>query len=809
MFLRSSKSLIAIIIMTLFMGVIAMPNSIKSKLPDHKALNWIKTHKITLGLDLQGGAQLDYKIDLRNAHAKNQDDDKDNDVRINDIIEGVRTTIERRVNGLGVSEPQIYLSKVGDEQHIIVELAGVKDEPKVDEDGMPVIGEDGKQVMTKGVDKAKEIVGKTIQLEFKERKKEIDPNLKNKIKARADETLKKALKKDADFIKLGQNTATIDKKIQFRVNKMSFEADLPEHYKKVLPKLKDKQVYKSIIEGSDNNYTVGADGKPVQTKGYYVLQMVKSEMKEKTEKKQAEFSDIAKAFSKKLETLNDKSASNFEDKEAGAIWDMTYPGANIYTDVLEVKDELRVYKLIKHNKGEKEVKASHILLAYKGANRADPKVTRSKEEAKKEAEKVLKEVEKDSDKFADLAKKYSDGPSGAAGGDLGFFGTGKMTKAFEDAAFAMEKGKVSKLVETDFGYHIIKVTDIKSAKDETVNLELLKLKKSDENKKKLTEELKKTNGYDVTIKKKHYKFNEIFFDLAYDPWKQTGLDGSHFKFATVTYNQIGASEVSIRFDKKGADLFEEITERLVNQPLAIFVGGELISAPNVNQKISGGSAVITGSYSPQEAIQLANDLNTGAIDAPIILTGQYSISATLGDSALNVSLLAGLIGLVLLALYMIVYYRLFGVFAVLALLIYSVIIIFILNVAPIVMTLAGIAGIILSIGMAVDANILIFERTREELNTGKNFSASITAGFERAWSSIRDSNVSSLITCAILYSFGNSIIKGFALMLAIGIVISMFTAITVTKKFLQSLTGTSLSKKRFLLGVKKVETVNR
>ena len=167
--------------------------------------------------------------------------------------------------------------------------------------------------------------------------------------------------------------------------------------------------------------------------------------------------------------------------------------------------------------------------------------------------------------------------------------------------------------------------------------------------------------------------------------------------------------------------------------MAIFVGGQLISAPNVNQKISGGNAVITGDYSIQTAMQLANDLNTGAIDAPVILSGQYTISATLGDSALNLSLIAGLIGLIAVTLFMIFNYRILGVFAVLALLIYSIIIIFIIKVTGIVMTLAGIAGIILSIGMAVDANILIFERTKEELDTGKNFTASITAGFERAW----------------------------------------------------------------------------
>ena len=768
------------------MGIISLPGSIKSKLPNHKAFNWIKSPKITLGLDLQGGTQLDYRIDLRNAEAKNKDEDKTNDVRIKDIVEGVRATLERRVNGLGVSEPQIYLSSIADEQHIIVELAGIKD-----------------------VNKAKAIVGKTIQLEFKEKKAELDSSEKEKVKKEAEAVLKKSLVKNADFLKIGKSTATSDKKIQFLVDKKKYESDIPSHYKDVLVKLKNNQVYKSVVEGSDG-YTVGADNSLQEKKGLFIVQLVKEELKDRTQKKKLTFSEVAKELNTTLETLNDKPASAFTDKEAEAVWDMTETGAADITKTLEVKDELRVYKLIKHNKGEKEIQASHILIAYKGAQRADPKVTRSKAEATKKADEVLKEVNKDPKKFAELAKKYSDGPSGPKGGDLGYFGKGAMTKAFENVAFAMKIGEISKVTATEFGYHIIKVTNVKPPKDETVNLELLKIKKTDENKKKLEEGLKKIKeGYDVTTKEKEYTYNEIYFDMTPDPWKSTGLDGSHFKFATVTYNQIGSPEVSIRFDSKGGDMFEKITGRLVGKPLAIFVGGQLISAPNVNGKISGGSAVITGNYNIKEAMQLANDLNTGAIDAPVILSGQYTISATLGDSALRVSLIAGLIGLLVLALYMIVYYRLFGVFAVIALIIYSIIIIFILNTTGIVMTLAGIAGIILSIGMAVDANILIFERTKEELNTGKNFSASISAGFDRAWSSIRDSNVSSLITCAILWFFGNSIIRGFALMLAIGILISMFTAITVTRKFLQSLTGTSLTKKRWLLGVKEVETINR
>jgi len=347
-----------------------------------------------------------------------------------------------------------------------------------------------------------------------------------------------------------------------------------------------------------------------------------------------------------------------------------------------------------------------------------------------------------------------------------------MAPEFEAASFALEVDEVSEVVETSFGYHIITVTD---KKEKVVTV----------------------------VQEDHYTYSEILYDTTPDPWKATGLDGSHFKYASVTYDQIGSPQVAIQFDDEGARMFEELTEKLINQQLAIFVGGELVSAPRVNQKIVGGQAVITGVGTLQTALQLANDLNTGAIDAPIILSGQYTISASLGDNALQLSLYAALIGLIALAIFMILFYRLLGIFAVIALLIYSVIIIFILKTTGIVMTLAGIAGIILSIGMAVDANILIFERTKEELSEGNSYIAAIVTGFDRAWSSIKDSNVSSLITCVILWFFGNSIIRGFALMLGLGILVSMFTAITVTRSLLKTLNGTRASKSKFLLGSKK------
>jgi protein-export membrane protein SecD len=772
---RVSKGLIAIIFASVLMGVVAMPDSWKASWPDNWFTGLFKHPKITLGLDLQGGTQLDYRIDLRNAEAKNSDNDPKNDVVINDIVEGVRNTIERRVNGLGVNEPQIYISNVGGEPHIIVELAGIKD-----------------------IEQAKAVVGKTIQLEFKEQKTEQDPTEGQKIRDTANDTLKKVTVPLSDFDQIANNVKTVDKKIDYRQNQTAFASELPDRYKDVMPKLVPGQVNTSVIEGSDG-YTVDADNKISERKGLYILQLVNSAVVEHTQKEPKTFDQIASDLGKTLESLTGKKKSDLDPADADTVFSAQ---EGEITSILESKSELHVYKIVKKSTGDEEVRASHILIAYKGATRATATVTRTKDEAKAEAEKVLQEVKANPSQFAAIAKAKSDDPSAASNsGDLGYFGKGTMTKAFEDTAFAMKVGDISDVVETEFGFHIIQLVD-KKAGEPTVDAQLLRLENTPDNKTKLQKALDETKDFQKTIKEPQYTYNEIFFDMTPDPWKSTGLDGSHFKRATVTYNQLGSPQVSIQFDSQGADLFEQLTGRLVGKPLAIFVGGDLISAPRVDAKISGGDAVITGDYTIKEAMKLANDLNTGAIDAPVILAGQTTISATLGSDALKTSIFAGIVGLLILALFMIGYYRLMGVFAVIALSIYSIIILFILKTTGIVMTLAGIAGIILSIGMAVDANILIFERSREELRSGKNFSAAMVAGFERAWFSIRDSNVSSLITCAILWSFGNSIIRGFALMLALGIVISMFTAITVTRAFMQTIIGHSMTRSPVLLGVK-------
>ncbi|OGZ35375.1 MAG: protein-export membrane protein SecD [Candidatus Portnoybacteria bacterium RIFCSPLOWO2_01_FULL_43_11] len=282
--------------------------------------------------------------------------------------------------------------------------------------------------------------------------------------------------------------------------------------------------------------------------------------------------------------------------------------------------------------------------------------------------------------------------------------------------------------------------------------------------------------------------------LVQDPYfKPTALTGRYLKSAQMDFNQqTFQSQVSLQFNDEGSKIFEELTQKNVGKPLAIYLDGAPISAPVVQEVISGGQAQITGQFSVDEAKQLVQRLNAGALPVPIKLISQESVGASLGKISLEQSLKAGLIGILAVVLFMFLYYRLSGFLAIVALLIYAAIVLAIFKLIPVTLTLAGITGFILSIGMAVDANILIFERMKEELKQGKSFGSAVDDGFSRAWSSIRDSNASSLITCAILYWLGTSIIKGFALTLAIGILVSMLSAIFITRQFLKLFKGTKL-----------------
>ncbi len=270
----------------------------------------------------------------------------------------------------------------------------------------------------------------------------------------------------------------------------------------------------------------------------------------------------------------------------------------------------------------------------------------------------------------------------------------------------------------------------------------------------------------------------------------TGLTGKDLKRALAQPSKDPQSPgyaVSLEFNGDGAKKLEEITKNNLNQPMGMFLDDNPISwpPPNIRAVISDGNAVISGNFDSQSARQLAVQLNAGALPIPLKIESQTRVGPTIGQEAIQKSILATIIGLASVAFFMIFYYRILGVFAVSALFIYTILIFSVFKLIPVTLTLAGIAGFVLSIGMAVDANILIFERMKEELSWGKPKHEALFAGFDRAWSSIRDSNISSLITTAILFEFGTGSIRGFALTLAIGILISMFSAITVTRNLLK------------------------
>ncbi len=274
----------------------------------------------------------------------------------------------------------------------------------------------------------------------------------------------------------------------------------------------------------------------------------------------------------------------------------------------------------------------------------------------------------------------------------------------------------------------------------------------------------------------------------------TGLTGADLKKAQVTFgsaSQGGSGpQVSIEFTAEGAEKFAELTKRNINKQLPIFLDGQPISLPVVQQEIVGGSAVITGQFTTEEAKNLSIQLNAGALPLPIKILQEKRVGPTLGQESVQKSLEAFLIGLFIVCLFMGIYYKRLGMVADLALLIYTGLVLAIFKTGlfvlpPVTLTLAGVAGFVLSIGMAVDANILIFERMKEEIRWGKTKSIALELGFKRAWTSIWASNVSSLMTAGILFYFGTSVIKGFAVTLAIGVLVSMFTAVVVTKTILK------------------------
>lgn len=276
-----------------------------------------------------------------------------------------------------------------------------------------------------------------------------------------------------------------------------------------------------------------------------------------------------------------------------------------------------------------------------------------------------------------------------------------------------------------------------------------------------------------------------------EAFEETGLSGEFLSRAVLEFGS-GAGLVSepvvrVDFNSEGARRFAKITRENVGRELAIFLDGALVSAPVIREPITNGTAIISGAFTAEEARALARNLNLGALPVPIELVSTQSIGATLGQDALRAGVFAGLVGFIVLFIFMVAWYRLPGLVAVAALVIYIIAMLALFKLIPVVLTAAGIAGFILSVGLAVDANILIAERMKEEVAAGKKAEYAIREGFARAWTSIRDSNITSILSAVILFWFGTSLIKGFALVFGIGVLVSMLSALVISRTFLLAL----------------------
>lgn len=444
------------------------------------------------------------------------------------------------------------------------------------------------------------------------------------------------------------------------------------------------------------------------------------------------------------ETLRDQHVSS----DAPRLFDL--PGAYVVARVDETKEV------------DKEIKGNHLLIQYAGASGTTTRTGVTKEEARKRVEEIRARISPKN--FIALAKQYSQEPgTDSTGGDLGWFGKGVMVPEFEAPAFALKVGEISNIVETPFGYHLIYKTDERSVIDVRAHAIFQK----------------KTQAADLLP--------------PVGPWKSTLLTGKQLKRAQVDFDpRIGEPQVALQFDDEGKKLFADITKRNLGKPVAIFLDGQPISTPEVKSEISNGNAVITGASTIADAKLLAQRLQAGALPVPIKLIAQQSVGPTLGQDSVNKSLRAGLWGFAFVALFMLFWYRIPGVFAIISLLLYVGLTFMLFKLIPVTLTLSGIAGFILSLGIAVDANVLVFERLKEELRAGKPLIAALEEAFRRAWPSIRDGNTTTLISCAVLYWFSSSVIKGFSLTLAIGILVSLFTAIVANRTFLRLITRTSL-----------------
>lgn len=838
------KRFLFVVGIAFFAGVVAMPPQYYGHVlgEENAFVQKMKELKVTLGLDLAGGTELDYKIDLSDAIAQNNDDDPQNNLDVRIIAESVRDALEQRVNPAGVGEVIVKRSQVEGEEHVLVQLPP-----------------------SSNVDKAKKDAEKDNRLEFYEE----DPALEETIKAQINEELQKTNAKNWEQqIK----TLTAQEKVSHEVFDFQYKDALTDAT--LAAKLfaaNEGDVLTEVVEArTEMKYKMDAEGGvkiesfPKQVLALARVTGKREQEREKPIPEKAHARHILFGYPGAMRSLDLGGYDTVEEARTEAQKQIDNPDT--------IPEEER----------ETTIEAAEALI-----QRINEFPYQTKEDAKAKAEEMLVRLQEEgTENFTDLAKEHStEGSAKEKGGDLGYFEPGKMVMPFSNAVFhyakktgeyadpedqevpenektesseladeaaeeeredgaeeettesaeddtaaddetsvASQVGLVPEIIETDFGYHVIEVLDY--------------------NETETTKEMETQVAYEL-----------IAWDKSELRWVSTKLGGAHLENATVGYDQVGQPLINLLFNADGGDLFAELTGNVATKSgqcegglcrLGIKVGGNWITTPTVREKIFGRQSQITGSFTYQQAHQLAADLNLGAIEAPVILSGQTTIKPELGADQLKKSLKAASYGFIATLIFMMIIYRLAGLIAGVALILYTALFIallklpnipadlyayfvkgwwwtagvffvsgivslyfkdkvskaivwlslFLLGAATIililgklggtiVLTLSGMAGVALSIGLAVDGNILIFERMKEEYVKKQNLSQAVDLGFERAWSAIRDSNLTTLLTCIILFSMGSSIVKGFAITLIVGTILSMFTVITISRNLLR------------------------
>lgn len=767
-------------------GVLVLIIALPSQWKQGWAPGWLSPD-FHLGLDLAGGTQLDFRISeneieeqIRSineeiAQLEAQGGSPEQIAQLTadraiveqqrqNLVEAIRTVLERRINALGVSEATITPSYLGGERHLLVECPGVVN-----------------------VQECIETVGKTIQLEFKEEFTEATEEYEASVRAKVDEAMRRITQSGVSLAVVGQDTGD-DLGMGYEDSRWYFNDELPAGMEAVWDRVPADGVLRT--EGSITVQTADAQGQPVEqtVRGVFLAEVItpRTQTGRVIQEAPVAFGIIAGSDENAEQRLEENTALDapLSARLIGALRTMQQGELK----VVPMDDgSAQLVFLRQMTPGREEVEVSHILVAYQGANSAPADTARTKEQALTRAQQ-LKEQLNAGGNFEEIARAQSDGPSAANAGKLGAITHGDLVPSFEQVAFSQAVGIVSDPVETPFGYHLIRVDNPPVTTPDRASFDLLTFTGGDAET-RANQTLDDMQQGRVTRSEDAVQLRTLFFSLMPTGWKDTPLDGKHFRSAAVMLDPTtNIPIVQITFDQEGGRLFQEMTKNNIGKRIAIFVGGELISAPTVQSEIIGGTAVITGSASLEEARLLAQDLNTGAIPAPIHLSGQRTVEATLGEEALRTSVLAGFFGMIVVMLYMLFVYRLLGVIASVALFIYALIFLAVLKLPLflftdqyVVLTLAGAAGLILSIGMAVDTNVLVYERVKEELKKGKMLKTAVDIGFEKAWPSIRDSNVSTIITCVLLFIIGSSIVRGFAVTLGLGVLISMFTGMIISR----------------------------